>query len=341
MSTKTLRIAQIGIGNWGKNILRNLVAVPGVEVPTVADLNAALRENAEKQYPGMLAVESAEAVIQDASIDAVVIATPPRTHYELVSKALHEGKHVFVEKPLTLSTDEARKLVQQAEEAGLVLMVGHILEYHPAFLRTKELIDAGELGELLYGYSTRVNLGIVRKDENALWSFAPHDISVILWFFEELPFKVQCVGRAYLQRDVEDVAFLTLIFPSGRLAHIHVSWLDPHKVRRLTLVGSQKMAVVDDMEAMEKIRIYDKGVEFKGGYLGYGEDLTLRFGDIHVPYVRMQEPLRLELEHFVDCIRTGARPRSDGRDGLRVVQVLEAAQTSLKKGGEPVALLEH
>ncbi len=335
-----IRIAQIGIGNWGKNLLRTLFSLPDVEVPVIAELDPELREEARKQYPGLQTVESAEQVLADPNVDAVVIATPPRTHYELASQALRNGKHVFVEKPITLAAEDAERLVKQAEETGLTLMVGHILEYHPAFLRMKELIDAGDLGEVLYAYSTRVNLGVVRRDENALWSFAPHDISVILWFFGETPSRIQCTGRAYLQPGVEDVVFLNLAFPSGKLAHIHVSWLDPHKVRRLTLVGSQKMAVLDDMQAMEKIRIYDKGVEFKGGFLGYGEDLTLRFGDIVVPYVKMQEPLRLELQHFVDCVRTGSRPRSDGYNGLRVVRVLQAAQQSLERGGEPVGFGE-
>jgi|YelNatPaOPRAMG01_1025707.scaffolds.fasta_scaffold00261_2 predicted dehydrogenase len=337
MTERTIRIAQVGVGNWGKNVLRNLMSLPGVEVPVVAEADATLRQSTARQYPGVRVVDSAEQVTGDPGIDAVVIATPPRTHFALAQQALMHGKHTFVEKPLTLLAADAAKLVQEAEERGLVLMVGHILEYHPAFLRMKEMIDAGELGELLYAYSTRVNLGVVRRDENALWSFAPHDVSVILWFFGETPSQVQCSGQAYLQPDIEDVAFLNLIFPSGRLAHIHVSWLDPHKIRRLTLVGSRKMAVLDDMEAMEKIRVYDKGVG-KGTYLGYGEDLSLRFGDIWVPYVQMREPLRAELEHFVECIRTGSRPRSDGRDGLRVVRVLECAQQSLKHGGKPVPL---
>ncbi|MDZ7373707.1 MAG: Gfo/Idh/MocA family oxidoreductase, partial [candidate division KSB1 bacterium] len=337
MTDRPLRIAQLGVGNWGKNVLRNLLGLPGVEVPVVADIDPALRAATARQYPTLRVVESVDAVLSEPGLDAVVIATPPRTHYELALKALTEGKNVFVEKPLTLSASDAEVLVREAEARGLVLMVGHILEYHPAFLRMKEMIDAGELGDLLYAYSTRVNLGVVRRDENALWSFAPHDVSVILWFFGEAPSRVQCTGQAYLQPGIEDVAFLSLAFPSGRLAHIHVSWLDPHKIRRLTLVGSRKMAVLDDMEAMEKIRVYDKGVG-KGTYLGYGEDLSLRFGDIWAPYVQMREPLRAELEHFVQCIRTGERPRSDGRDGLRVVRVLEGAQRSLKRGGEPVSL---
>ncbi len=333
-----LRIAQIGTGNWGKNLLRNLASMSGVDLVAVVDVDPGQREKVRVQYPDVQVFEKAESVLANPQIDAVVIATPPRTHYELASRALAHGKHVFVEKPMTLSAQDAEKLVQEAEHAGKILMVGHILEHHPAFEHLKELIDAGELGDLLYAYSTRVNLGMVRRDENALWSFAPHDISVVLMFFGEEPVRVQCTGQAYLHKGVEDVAFLTLQFASGRMAHIHVSWLDPHKIRRITLVGSRKMAVLDDMESSEKIRIFDKGVEFKGGYVGYGEDLALRFGDIVIPYVKMREPLRTELERFVESIRTGQPPVSDGRDGLRVVRVLEAAQRSLESGGAPVAL---
>jgi len=331
-----LRVAQIGTGNWGKNLLRNLALMAQVDLVAVADLDPSQREKVRSQYPDIEVCEEAGLVLADPNIEAVVIATPPRTHYDLASQAIAQGKHVFVEKPMTLSAADAEKLVEQAESAERILMVGHILEHHPAFEHLKGLIDAGELGDLLYAYSTRVNLGVVRRDENALWSFAPHDISVVLMFFGEEPARVQCTGQAYLHKGVEDVAFLTLHFASGKMAHIHVSWLDPHKIRRITLVGSRKMAVLDDMASSEKIRIFDKGVEFKGGYVGYGEDLSLRFGDIVIPYVKMREPLRTELERFVESIRTGRAPISDGRDGLRVVKVLEAAQRSLEMGGAPV-----
>ncbi len=215
-------------------------------------------------------------------------------------------------------------------------MVGHILEYHPAFVKTKEIVDSGDLGEIYYIYTSRVNLGVVRQNENSLWSFAPHDISVVLMLINSEPHEVICTGQSFLQPGIEDVVFTTIHFENKKMAHLHVSWLDPHKIRKVTVVGSKKMAVVDDMESSEKIRIYDKGVDFTGNYTQYGEYLSLRIGDIHIPYIKNQEPLKIECNNFVNAILTNTPPISDGFDGLRVVKVLTAAQESLNKGGEPV-----
>ena len=217
-------------------------------------------------------------------------------------------------------------------------MVGHLLEYHPAVAKMKELLDSGELGHLYYIYSERVNLGRIRSDENALWSLAPHDISIILHMMGEEPVDVAARGAAYIRPGIEDVVFLWMRFPGNRLAQVHVSWLDPHKVRRTTLVGSKRMVVFDDMQSSEKIRIYDKGVEPNGRYVGYAESLSLRSGEVLVPALKMSEPLKLECQHFVDCVRTRTTPLSDGEDGKRVVRVLDAAQRSLKAGGVPVSL---
>ena len=271
-------------------------------------------------------------------IDAVAIATPAVTHFELAKRAIESGKDVFVEKPMTLTYEHAVELVEAAEAAKRILMVGHLLEYHAAVDKMKELLDAGELGDPYYLYSERLNLGRIRSDENALWSLAPHDISIILYLLGEEPIDVAARGAAYIRPDVEDVAFLSMRFPENRLAQIHVSWLDPHKIRRTTLVGSKRMVVFDDMQASEKIRIYDKGVDPPDWHVEYAESLSLRFGEVTVPVLEMTEPLKFECQHFVDCVANRATPRSDGRDGMRVVRVLDAAQRSLKSGGLPVTL---
>jgi len=251
---------------------------------------------------------------------------------------LEAGKHTYVEKPLTLSAVEAKDLVDLAAKKNLKLMVGHLLEYHPAVDYMKRVIADGTAGKPLYLYFQRVNLGIVRKDENAWWSLAPHDISVACYLFQAEPVAVSASGHAYLQDGVEDVVFANLKFGDGRMAHIHVSWLDPHKIRKVTLVGSQKMIVFDDMEASEKIRVYDKGADVKKSVESYVEAVTLRTGDILIPKIRADEPLKTECQHFVDAVVNDTTPRSDGIDGLRVVRVLEAGSMSLARGGEPVRL---
>jgi predicted dehydrogenase len=278
-----------------------------------------------------------EQLLADPAVDALVIATPPETHHRLAKEALRRGKDVLVEKPLTLRTEDAEELVRMARERSRVLMVGHLLVYHPAVDLLRDIVQRGELGEIHYLYSQRVNFGVIRTHENALWSLAPHDVAVAIDLFGESPQSVTAQGAAYVRPGVEDVAFLQLRFPSGRLAAIHVSWLDPHKDRKLTLVGSRKMAVFDDMEPTEKVRIYDRGVE-RPDYLPYGEALTLRFGDIVIPSVAAAEPLTIECQHFVDRLHDRTAPRSDGESGLRVVRALGAASESLRRGGTPVSL---
>jgi len=333
-----IRIGQVGVGNWGKNLLRNFASLPDCQVVAVSDISENVLQRVAKQYPETERFREAEKLIDSPKVDAVVIATEPVTHFPLAKRALEQGKHVFVEKPMTLLPEESLELVELAESKGKILMVGHLLEYHPAYLKVKEYVDSGELGEVYYIYSTRVNLGVIRRNENALWSLAPHDISVALMLMRAEPERVVCTGQSFLQPGIEDVVFLNLHFPDGRMAHVHVSWLDPHKIRNLTVVGSHKMAVLDDMMASEKIRIYDKGVELPEKYASYTESLTLRIGDIHIPYVEMREPLRVECQQFVDSVRTNTPPPSDGRDGLKVVKILAAADRSLKNKGEPVSL---
>ncbi|HIE29277.1 TPA: Gfo/Idh/MocA family oxidoreductase [Candidatus Poribacteria bacterium] len=235
-----------------------------------------------------------------------------------------------------MNLEQASELVEMASRVDRKLMVGHLMEYHPAIEKLKEIIRSGELGELYYLYSQRVNLGKIRKDENALWSFAPHDLSIIMYLLDMEPESVSARGQTYLQDGIEDVAFVNLQFPNKIMAQIQLSWLDPHKIRKTTVVGSKKMAVFDDMEATEMLRIYDKGVTSNGQFAPFGEALSLRFGDINIPHIKMTEPLKLECQHFLDCILNNQTPRSDGRDGLRVVKVLQAAQESLDKNGMPV-----
>lgn len=333
-----IRIGQIGVGNWGKNILRTFYSNPDVEFIQACDLSAKSRKNLQSSYPDLNTTLDINELLQNKDIDAVVIATQPNMHFEMAQKALENGKHVFVEKPMVLDVSEGEELVKLSEQNNLILMVGHILEYHPAFVKLKELVDSGELGDIYYIYSTRVNLGVVRDVENSLWSFAPHDISVILMLMGQQPTRVICTGQGYLRKEIEDVTFTTLHFADDRMAHVHVSWLDPHKIRKITVVGSKKMVVVDDMESTEKMRIYDKGAYRKGTYLGYHEAITLRTGDIQIPFIKMQEPLKIECQHFIECIQQNKKPISDGADGLAVLKVLDAAQKSLNQGGMPIEI---
>jgi predicted dehydrogenase len=335
-----IKIGLIGCGAWGKNLLRNFSNLPGCVLLSCCDENPKLIENLCPSYPKVEFTQKSQEIIQSPNLDAVVIATPPASHFHLCKAAILADKDVFVEKPLVLDTKQGKELVDLAEKKKRILMVGHIMEYHAATLKLKEYIDKGELGRVYYLYSTRVNLGKVRDIENALWSFAPHDISMILFLLEKEPVSVTATGQCYLQRDkdIEDVVFMNMQFEDGTMAHVHVSWLDPHKERRLTVVGDKKMAVFDDARSAEKIWIYDKGVDTKQDYSTYGEYLSLRFGDVLIPQIPSTEPLKTECQHFVDCVQKRKRPRSDGRDGLRVSKVLDAAQRSLKMGGAPVKI---
>jgi len=338
MVEKVIEVAVIGVGGWGKNLARNYYQLPEANLRYTCDLDADKLEAVRRQYPGVATSMNYDEVLQDPDLDAVVIATTGPTHYRLAKQALEAGKDVYVEKPFVLEVEQAVELTRMAEEGSRILMVGHLLEYHSVINRLKSMIDAGELGDVYYIYSQRLNLGTVRKDENALWNFAPHDISSILYLLGKTPVDVSARGQDYLRRDVEDVVFVTLSFEDNTMAHIHVSWLDPHKVRKLTIVGSDKMAVFDDLEAAEKLKIYDKGAMLSQDYDTFAEYIGLRFGDITIPHVKLSEPLRTECLHFVDCVANRKQPLSDGQDGLRVVRVLDAAQRSLKNNGVPVAI---
>ncbi len=274
-----------------------------------------------------------EEALSDANVDAVAVATDASTHYALALAALRAGKHVLVEKPLALTSAEAAELVILARRVGRKLMVGHVLEYHPAVRYLEKMVREGELGRVYYAYTQRINLGVVRQRENAWWSLAPHDVATLCRLFGAAPTAVSASGQAYIQPGVEDVVFATLMFADGRMGHVHVSWLDPHKVRRLTLVGTRRMVTFDDMSAGEKVRVYDKGVDRPESLREFRDTVTLRSGDIVIPRIAGDEPLAVQCRAFVDAVLDDAPIETDGETGLRVVRVLEAGQQSLRGGG--------
>ena len=324
---RTVRVGVAGLGYWGPNLARNLAAIPGCEVSWLCDPSLEARERVASAHPAARLTADVEDLFDDPTLDAVVLATPVPTHAELAIAAVEAGKHCFVEKPLATAAADAERALAASERSERILMVGHLLEYHPAVARLKRVIDEGELGPLYYLYGNRLNLGKLRADENALWSLGAHDVSVALHLIDEEPIECQARGASFVQPGVQDVVFCFLRFPSGVVAHLHLSWLDPHKERRLTVVGARRMATFDDMLIEGKLTIYDKG--FDEDTRSWGEYIA-RSGDTFSPRIPNQEPLRIECEHFVECVRTGATPRSDGRSGLRVVRVLEELQRSLE-----------
>ncbi len=327
MNEDSLRIAVVGLGYWGPNLARNFAAVPGCELAWCCDPSPEARERIAASFPQARMSGDLGEVLADDTLDAVALATPVVSHADLAVRVLEAGKHCFVEKPLAQSVVDAERMLAAADEFRRVLMVGHLLEYHPGVQQLKQLSESGELGDRIYYiYGNRLNLGKLRADENALWSLGAHDVSVVLYLADEEPWEVVAHGESYVQERVEDVVFCFMRFPSGLSAHLHLSWLDPHKERRFTVVGSRKMATFDDMAREGKLSIFDKG--FDQGSRGYGEYIT-RTGGIVSPQIPNVEPLRIECEHFVESVRHGRRPRSDGASGLRVVRVLEELQRSL------------
>ena len=332
-------IAVVGAGGWGKNHVRNYSAMPEADLRYVCDRDEGIRSAMSALYPNVAAVADLQVVLDDPSVSAIAVVTHAPSHFEVTQAALRAGKDVFVEKPLCLSGDEAATLCALAEQGGRILMVGHLLLYHPAVERLKGLVDDGELGDVLYVYAQRVNLGVVRRDENAWWSLAPHDISVANYLFGASPEAVSATGSSYLQseRGIEDVVFATLHYPGRRMAHIHVSWLDPHKTRKLTVVGDRKMAVFDDTSPDQKLAVFDKGVE-PPATLSYEEGVRIRTGDILIPALKMAEPLRRECLAFLDAVRSRKAPIADGKSGLQVVRALEGGSASLAQGGARIEL---
>jgi predicted dehydrogenase len=328
---RQVRVAVVGLGYWGPNLARNFNALEDCELRWCCDVSEAARERWSKAFPFTRFSADIDEPLADPDVDAVVIATGVPSHAGLALRALEAGKHCFVEKPLARSFDEAAAVADAAERAERTLMVGHLLEYHHGVRKLKEIADSGELGDLYYVYSNRLNLGKIRDEENALWSLGAHDVSVLLHLLGgEEPDAVLAHGESFMRPGVEDVVFCYLRFPSGRVAHMHLSWLDPHKERRFTVVGSRRMATFDDMALESKVTVYDKG--FDPDFRNYGEWIT-RSGDVMSPQISNEEPLRVECRHFIDCVRTGEEPLSGAASGLRVVRVLETLQRSLEAGG--------
>ncbi len=339
-----IRIAQVGCGYWGPNLLRNIVDHPEVEVSGVIDLDKRVANWLKDKYPSLPFHSDSSLNILDKWVtDAVVISTPAHTHYTLVRDVLASKRHCLVEKPLASSTEECIDLIRIAGEKGITLMVGHTFLYNAAVVKMKEIIDSGELGEIYYVYAQRLNLGKIRQDVDVLWNLAPHDISIINYWFNEIPEQVTAKGIDFIQPEISDVAFVNLEFPSGKHAVMHLSWLDPHKIRQITVVGSKKMAVYDDT-SQEKIVVYDKGVDREhpekatlGDFEDFGTfQLRLRAGGVRIPAVDFVEPLKVEVDAFVTAINSGQPPLTDGQNGLETVQVLQAATESLRNSGKTV-----
>jgi predicted dehydrogenase len=325
--TAPISVGVVGLGYWGPNLARNFDRLPEAQLRWICDAAEDARTAAAWQFPGARVTGEIDELLDDPGLDAVVIATPVPSHPACALRALAAGKHCFVEKPLAQSVADAEEVAAAARESGRVLMVGHLLEYHPGVEKLHAIAAAGDLGRIHYLYSNRLNLGKLRSDENALWSLGAHDVSVLLRLAGEEPIELEAFGESYMRPGVEDVVFCFMRFPSGIAAHLHLSWLDPHKERRFTVVGSKRMATFDDMEIERKVTVYDKG--FDEDFASYGEYIA-RSGDIWSPRVSNEEPLRIECRHFVDCVREGAEPRSGAESGVRVVRVLEALQRSLE-----------
>ncbi|WP_033341351.1 Gfo/Idh/MocA family protein [Catenuloplanes japonicus] len=331
-------VALIGFGYWGPNLARNLQNHAGARWRYLVELSPERAARAQQLYPQVKVVSDLDVVLNDPEVTAAIVATPAATHTPLTRRLLDAGKHVMVEKPLALSTEDAASLATQADAAGRVLMVGHVFEYVPAVLEMKKIIDAGEIGDLLYLHSQRLNLGRIQSDVNAFTSIGPHDVSIANFLVGKGAEWVSARGARYLNENVDDVVFVTVGYPGGVLAHMHVSWLDPSKTRKTTVVGSKQMMVFDDVDSETKLRVYDKGADRLDPDAYGAWQYKLRDGAMRVPSLPMAEPLGAELKHFLECVDTGARPRTDGWNGVEVVAVLEAVEESLRKGGEQIAV---
>jgi len=333
-----IKVAVIGCGYWGPNLIRNFIQIPESKVKYCCDLDEEKLKRIKSLYPEPKVTQDYKEVLNDPGVEAVAIATPVHTHFELAKEGLEAGKHVFVEKPLTQTSQEARKLIRLAKKKGKVLMVGHTFLYTAAVNKLKELIDSGELGEVLYISSQRRNLGLFQDDVNVVWDLGTHDISVILYLLNhrlgERDCRIVATGQSHFLSENEDVAFITLNFADKVVANLHLSWLDPCKIRNMTVVGSRKMVVYDDIETLEKVKIYDKGVLVPNSHNSFGEfQLSYRYGDITIPRLKQEEPLKVESSHFLDCIKEDKKPLTDGENGYQVVRMIEKINESLKNGG--------
>lgn len=336
---RVIKVGVVGCGYWGPNLIRNLRQSPDCQLKVICDASEQRLKHMRKLHHDVATTSQFNDLLQDTELDAIVVATPVRFHYEMAKAALLAGKHVFVEKPLARTVAEGEELVALAEQNGLVLMVGHTFLFSPAVRRMKEIVDSGDIGEIQYISARRLNLGLFQKDINVAWDLAPHDISIILHLLDEQPMSVSCQGSSHVNRSIEDVTMMYLTFKKNRCAFIQNSWLDPKKVRQMTVVGSRRMIVYDDTEPLEKLKIYDARVEVPAHYDTFAEfTYSYHYGDAYVPYIKQDEPLKLECQHFLDCIRGEATAITGGNAGLDVVRILEASSQSLKQQGQAVGL---
>lgn len=337
--SKPINVAVVGCGYWGPNLIRNFSALPDCRVKYVCDLDAKRLAHMKRLYQAVETTREFDALIGDKELDAIAIATPVHLHFDLAKKSLSAGKHTFIEKPMTQTSEQSNELVQIAAKKKLTLMVGHTFIYSAPVRRIREIISSGDIGEIQYISSRRLNLGLFQKDINVAWDLAPHDIAIILYLLGKPPVSVNCQGKAHINKDIEDVTNMSLDFENGGFATIHSSWLDPNKIREMVIVGSKRMIVYNDNEPLEKIKIYDKRVEAPPHYDTFAEfQYSYHYGDMIAPYIKQTEPLKVETQHFLDCIQTGKTPESSGMDGLRVIQILEASSRSLKNGGAMVEI---
>ena len=337
--TKQIKVGVVGCGYWGPNLIRNFRSLPACTLRMMCDISEERLRHLKALYPEVEGSTDYSHMLNGAGLDAVVIATSVRHHYPMAKASLLAGKHTFIEKPMASSAQECEELVEIAENKGLVLMVGHTFLYSPSVRKIKEIVEWGDLGDIRYICARRLNLGLFQKDINVAWDLAPHDISIILHIMEELPSSVNCRGSAHVTPGIEDVTTMCLNFRNNRSAIIQSSWLDPRKTREMTIVGSKRMVVYDDVAQIEKIKIYDVRVERPPHYDTFGEfHYAYHYGDMYVPYIKQEEPLKSECQHFLDCIREGISPLTNGKRGLELVKILEASSLSLKQGGAPVAM---
>lgn len=336
---KTITVGVVGLGYWGPNLVRNLRSIGDCRVKTVCDVSQDRLRHICSLYPGVEAETDYNRMVADPEIDAIVIATSVRFHYNMAKASLSAGKHTFVEKPMASSSAECDELIALADSKGVVLMVGHTFLYSSPVRKIKEIVDNNDIGELRYISARRLNLGLFQKDINVAWDLAPHDISIILYIMQENPHSVNCRGGAHITKGIEDVTSMSLHFSKERSAIIHSSWHDPRKVREMTIVGSKRMIVYDDIAAQEKIKVFDVRVERPPHYDTFGEfHYAYHYGDTYCPYIKQDEPLKTECHHFIDCIQNGGTPLTDGRAGMEVVRILEASSQSLKQNGAPIDL---
>jgi predicted dehydrogenase len=336
-----VNVGVVGCGYWGPNLIRNFRSLSACHLKAVCDTSSERLGHMRSLYPEVEGCSDYGHLLNGTGLDAVVIATPVRLHYVLAKASLLAGKHTLIEKPMAASSAECEELIELAQQKGLVLMVGHTFLYSPPVRRIKEVIDRGDIGEIRYISSRRLNLGLFQKDINVAWDLAPHDISIILYFMGDAPLTVNCRGDAHITPGIEDVTTMCLMFSKGRSAVIQSSWLDPRKVREMTVVGSKRMIVYDDVAPLEKSRIYDARVERPPHYDTFAEfHYSYHYGDMYAPYVKQEEPLKVECQHFLECIEQGKTPLSNGRQGLQLVKILESASASLKRQGAAVELLE-